>query len=134
VSLIYGCRREADHPVASSRNSYVGRNKSEASNSKFSRKDLAAFKKFHFPRNMYIFSGAHSSLLFSGYQLSFPRLMSGALPLFLLYANMCLFVAVVLVAHVGLWVIFRSLSNTVRYRANICSPTSEGVGQPQLAY
>ena len=83
---------------------------------------------------MQIFSGAHTDILFSGYRVSFPRVMSGALPVFPLYANMSLFVAVVLVADVGLWVIFCSLSNTVRYRANICSPTSEGVGQSQLPY
>jgi len=83
---------------------------------------------------MQIFSGAHTSLLFSGYRISFSRVISGAIPLFPLHAIMCIFVAVVLVAHVGLWVEFCSLSNTVRYRANICSPTSEGVGQSQLAY
>jgi hypothetical protein len=46
----------------------------------------------------------------------------------------CLCVTFVLVAHSGLWVIFCSLSSTVRYGAGICRPTSEGVGQFQLAY
>ena len=47
---------------------------------------------------MQIIPGAHTSLLFSGYRISFPRVMSGALPLLPLYAIMCLFVTVVLVA------------------------------------